>query len=305
MACPRKYYFEHVVGWHPNLPDHHLWFGIAVHESLEYIYEQWRIEAPKTYSSDLMKAAFSVFLTKYREKYPEETDGEFSRYKTPIGFASILREYHSKYSISDNFDVIYTEVSGSVPVGETPDGKPLNFYFVLDTLCKDSSGYFILEHKTTQWSPKLWSETFDISIQVGAGNHVLHCLYGDETRGLIINGLVFKKDPEVIRLPKFMSGKAMEEWLFQVEDLFRQIHLDHERLSETKPTDTVMKAFPKKETGCMQFNRVCPFHSYCANCTNPLRDAETPPPDFTIEFWDPRVRERKPGALILGEKNET
>lgn len=299
MACPRKFFFSYVLGWNPQNTSHDLVFGASVHSCLESIYRDWMKEG-KGYRDEQLLKGLSRFVQTYREEFPPETDSEVGP-KNPNSFARLLMLYADTYA-HDNFEVLYTEIAGSICVGTSAEGKQRDMYMVLDTVCRDQKGEFILEHKTSKWGTYLWSKSFEQSIQVGVGNHVLHCLY-DKPYGMVINGLLFRaKEPEFKRLPIPMSPLQMEDWLVTVNSYFDMIYRDLDKLTESTDKEAVLKCFPKNETACLQFNRVCPYADVCQGCANPLRNVN-PPIGFKQEYWDPRVREKREGVLMFsGEK---
>lgn len=258
------------------------------------------MKSGKGYTDERLLKGLSKFVETYREEFPPATDSEVG-VKNPANFARLMMLYADNYA-KDDFEVLYTEIAGSICVGTSASGTQRDMYMVLDTVCRDSKGEFILEHKTSKWSTYLWSKSFDQSIQVGVGNHVLHCLY-DKPYGMVINGLLFRaKDPEFKRLPLPMSPLQMEDWLVTVNSYFDMIYRDLDKLSDSKEEEAVLKCFPKNETACMQFNRACPYADQCQGCANPLRNTN-PPIGYKKEYWDPRVREKREGVLMFGEKS--
>lgn len=300
--CPRKYYFEFIRGWHLDAPEHDLWFGIAVHKGFEKLYELWKEEGPG-YDKSRVGIAWAAFLECYRERFPESTDEDF-RPKDPTNVLDMFLKYAQTYSSCDNFSVDFTEVSGQVIVGEHKNGDPLLLAFRLDTFCKDEKGKrFILEHKTSKWSSFLWGRSFDHSMQVGMGQHVLDmCFPEEEVFGVVINGLLFRNPPrfkkngepyansgpgnEVQRLPKQWCAEKKMNWLSDIQDLMQQVFSDFELLEECKENDPFLKAFPRNENSCFVFNRLCPYADLCL-LNNPLRIGNEAPIGFVTRHWNP------------------
>jgi len=67
MECPRKYFYEYVLGWRPSMPNVHLTFGTAWHAAVERLL----IEG---YSQEHVEEAKFIFLQYYRRDLPEEAD---------------------------------------------------------------------------------------------------------------------------------------------------------------------------------------------------------------------------------------
>ena len=297
QTCPRKFFFEHVLGWRRQNSDHDLWYGQAVHYAFEHMYSRWKERNKSGYTQRDVAEGFQKFLDHYRLKFSADTDIQHSA-KSPENTLIMLLNYAENYK-NDDFKVLETEISGSVAIGETPDGQIKRIFFRLDTVCEGDRGVFILEHKTSKWDPALWRASWTFDPQMGTGNHLLYSLYGDKTDCLRLNGIFLKaplktKDSETCsftRVPMRWSGRKMQDWLVGVKYEWDEIHLELERLSKCSEGDPVMTAFPRNPNGCMKFNRVCEYMDYCSSYHNPLQHTELPD-GFDEVFWDPREQDR-------------
>ena len=65
--CPRKFFYQYILGWQNAYPNNHLVFGSAWHMAME-----WLLNHPK----DIAGAALA-FLEYYREHFPPNTDELF------------------------------------------------------------------------------------------------------------------------------------------------------------------------------------------------------------------------------------
>lgn len=290
-TCPRLYFYEFMLGWRSRFPNHDLWYGISVHSALEHIYKEWKDNGVR-YTNRVVMEGYEVFLTQYREKFAPSTDIEH-KHKNPSETLIMLSEYVKHYS-RDDFEVVYTEISGSVPISRC--GKRI--FFRLDTLCRDERGFFILEHKTSAWDQARWQASLRQSTQVGVGNHLLFCLYGDKAWGVLLNGLFLTRPKSYeqedigrffVRVPMRRDMRRMEDWRVTAERWYDDIERETNiLLNEDNAEKPVMAAFPKNEHGCMAYNRLCRFADYCTAWPNPLARCHTCPEDFIVEFWDPR-----------------
>jgi len=191
QSCPRKYFYEYVLGWRADTPAHPLVYGGAVHLALESIYQDWKDRGTPGYTTEMVEKAYELFLEEYRQYFPPDTDEDFGG-KNPENTLRALGEYCIRYR-DDRFTVHWTEITGTALVG-TYNGKELHITFRLDTLCENEHGeFFLLEHKTSSWDIERWSRSHAFAIQAGTGNHALRCLYGDKSRGMVYNGLFLRK----------------------------------------------------------------------------------------------------------------
>ena len=239
------------------------------------------------YSPDSLADAYDKLLKCYREEFPEETDELYSP-KTPSRAMTALLEYADKYRHDlDELEVLYTEISGSVPIG-----KDLVMYFKTDSILKGKRGYKSFEHKTKGGSlTSLWGLQWLLSIQVGTYSHVLYCLYPeDEVDGVTINGAGFLKTKfDLQRFPVRKTRTQMQVYLDTVAYWHSQIKSEMGILSYCKDSDDVLNAFPLNPASCDRYFG-CPFLDYCQAWANPLRECDEPPMGFKVEFWDPRKK---------------
>lgn len=303
QTCPRKFFFEHVLGWRKSNSDHDLWYGQAVHYAFEHMYGQWKLRGTPGYTNRDVAEGFQKFLNHYRQKFAPDTDIQHAA-KSPENTLRMLLEYAEVYK-DDNFQVLETEISGSVAIGETPDGQVKRIFFRLDTVCEGDRGIFILEHKTSKWDPTLWRASWTFDPQMGTGNHLLYSLYGDKTDCLRLNGVFLKaplktKDAPTCafqRVPMRWSGRKMQDWLESVRYEWDEIHTNLHRLEQCSEGDPVMKAFPRNPSGCLKFNRICEYMDYCSAFTNPLRETALPE-GFEEFFWDPREQDQSYTKIV-------
>jgi len=307
QGCPRRFFFEYVLGWRLERPDHNLHFGSAVHLALEHMYDKWKARGKPGFEARDIVEGWAIFEEDYRKKFDAESDERFSP-KEPYNTMRLLTQYAEAYK-NDHFDVIHTEISGSVPIGATTDGRQKEIYFRLDTVCKDERGHFILEHKTSSWDTNRWAMSFKgFSAQVGTGCHVLYCLF-DNVYGLVLNGLFFRKPPrtrkdgepyasdsqsnEFLRKPMRLRAQGMEDWLAEMNQWYDDILADMDKLAATKETDDVMACFKRNPNHCLAYNRPCEYMDWCEMWHNPARESKRGVPvDFHVEFWDPRNNDK-------------
>jgi len=310
MACPRKDFYEYVLGWRPIQDDHNLIYGQAFHMALEHLYDKQNKRDDTKLSMRDAEEAWLVFMEYYRRFYSEESDLDKAP-KDPSNTERVLREYVELYSRIDRYKVVYSEISGAVPINTS--GRLI--YFRLDTVLYEpmSGTYMVLEHKTSKWSPTLWEASLSLSLQGGIGTHVLSCLYpADKVKGLTYNGIfLLKKGNEFRRMPYRRSVDGMQDWLTTINYYADKRERELDIYVNTDKEDApCMHAFPKNPTSCVAYNKPCPYMDFCKAWANPLRHImEAPPSGFQKKFWDPREQDKEWNAasahVVKPEEVET
>lgn len=287
QECPRKYFFEHILGWRSEAPAHDLYFGESWHKARE-----WQLN----HGYEDVSGAYLAFINYYRLKFTPETD-ELYRPKDPVGVSFALQKFADERlgDLTEN-ELLLTETSGKVPVSEDR-----YLYYRMDSVLreKEEGKVFSWDHKSAKKFSRQWSEKFFLSTQNGTYTHCLYCMYPiEEVLGVEFCGTCFeylKRGSKVRpagyhvnfqRVPAFKNSDQMNVWLWTVNDLLDQIDHDMERLMECKEDDQVMQAFPQRTTSCTNYWG-CIFHDYCMSWPNPLQRCYEPPLGFKIEFWNP------------------
>lgn len=311
QQCLRRYFFEHVLGWRPVRPNIHLHFGSAAHSAFErLLWLAHRDGGPKPEHKEECMAAF---LAEWR-KHAAPVDDDTFEPKSPACFEWALERYIEAYC-SDRFEVLWTEIAGSVPL--TPDNDYW-LHFKLDAVVRDGDKLKIIDHKTTGKAfPHDWTCSWRLSLQVGAYLHVGRCLFGGEFHGVVVNGVSLARRPRVRadgqpwanqrdNQPRFAranvehSPEAAERWWFDTLHTYTEVLAEHERLAECSPSHLVMRAFPCNYSACWS----CPYKRYCSVWANPLQHCAEPPVEMTVEHWDPRKREEAASATVVVESGK-
>ena len=289
QRCKRKFFYQYILGWRPDLPAHDLYFGECWHKAREY---------QLLYGYDKYFYAFDLFESEYRKEFPEETD-ELYRPKDPVAVLTALEKFavERPNDLKDN-EVLLTETSGTVPI----DIKGRVLHYRMDSVLKrkEDGKIFSWDHKSRKKSfNRQWAEQFQLSLQNGTYTHCMYCMYpiqdvlGVEFCGTAFDYLVrgSKVRPqgyniEFLRVPAFKPPDQMNAWLWTVNDLYNELEHEMVRLSYCKEDDQVMMAFPMNDTSCTEYWG-CEYHDYCISWQNPLQRCDQPPLGFREEFWDP------------------
>lgn len=301
FSCARLYFFKHICGWRVSSHQHDLFFGSCWHKAREYMMIN---------SYNDTHGALAEFFQVYRgglpenpgKGLPEETDHIY-RPKDPDGVTIAIPTFAGHYhrDLEEN-EVLYTEISGTVPVDESRV-----LHFRMDTVMrnKQTGAIFSWDHKSKGGNfNRQWEEKFHLSIQNGTYSHCLYCLFPEEREAGLVKGVEFcgtsfkylkrggKVNPqgysvEFKRVPAWKSPSQMNVWLWNTLDLLDDLDRDMDRLSHCKSSDPVMQAFRQNPNSCTNYWG-CPFHDFCMSWSNPLQYTDVPPLGFHQEYWDPR-----------------
>jgi len=291
-TCPRKFFYSHVLGWQPVAPNNHLIFGSAWHEAMEHL-------LLTSYSQTDTLKAFDKFLAYYREHFGPETDDMFKG-KTPDKAFERLSQYtgYHEYAFDlEDFNTLYTEISGKVSID-----ADRSLYFRMDALLqhRETSKIRAREHKTGS-GPYLWQEQFLLDGQPSIYNHVLNCLYpAEQIDGIEMNGCFFpnrksppKPEQVFLRILLKRTNEQMQTWLDNTRYYLWELEREYQLLDDTKESDKTLMAFPLRDTSCLNYFRLCPYHDFCMAWPNPLQRAFEPPIGFEERFWDPTAEPAK------------
>jgi len=300
LACPRKYFYAHILGWKLDTPAHDLHFGQCWHIAREH-------QLLNGYEDFV--GAYEKFLAKYREAFPPETDSMYNP-KTPTAVLNALQVFATdkQRDLLDNEvvqldGVKMTEISGTVPVDE----KRV-LYYRMDSIMqrKEDDMIFSWDHKSTTersingWQ---WQEAFHLSVQNGTYTHCLYCMFPiEQVLGIEFCGTGFAflqrgssarpagYHVTLKRVPAFKTPEQMNVWLWNVNKLLDDIDREMDYLFHCKEEDTVMTAFHQNPKSCTSY-RGCPYHDFCLAWQNPLQRSYEPPLGFREEFWNPAEME--------------
>lgn len=295
ITCPRKFFYEYILGWKPDFPSNHLIFGSSVHLALEHL-------LIKGYEYEEVLAAYDLFIQDYRKTYGPETDSLYAP-KTPENFFHTLSAYSKMWCADhETYEVLYTEIGGSVCISEEAE-----VFFKMDSLLKNrnTGKYLSLDHKTAS-SFYNWSDQFHLSLQTGTYTHVLNCLYPpEEVYGVVYNGiqmaksikgweqisngknLTVKSPIDFMRVPIQKNREQMNDWMILMNRIFRDIQMEFGLLSASSVDTRCLMAFPKRPVACNSYGRLCDYHDFCLSWQNPIKRSQEAPIGFIVSHWDP------------------
>lgn len=281
LACPRKYFYRHVLGWKSTAPNNHLIFGHAWHKAMEHLL--------LTKFQDV-EGAVMLFMADYRATFPPGTDELFNP-KTPAKADEAIRFYAQKFKDeAKEWEVLYTEIAGTVMI--TSEHV---MHFRMDTILRDvrNNLKFSLDHKTGSRKGRTWTDKWALGVATGLYTHVLYCLYPrEEVKGLMYRGTFFykKNPPEFEDVPCWKTLNQMQVWLWNTVYWYNLMRTQYELLSQATIDDEVLMAFPINPESCTQYFG-CPYHDFCTAWHNPLTRCQEPPMGFEVVFWNPEDEE--------------
>lgn len=305
MTCPRSFFYNYVLGWQQE--NNHLVFGKAWHEAMEHIL----LSGPAGYERESIHVAYAKFLDEYRKVYKEEDDELFSP-KTPERAAMALITYCQHYASDwDKFEVVemdgklLTEIAGSVPIGK------YELYFRMDAVIRHlrTGRVSPFEHKTGS-STYMWSEQWDLAMQVFCYMYVMYCLFDPaEVEGVLLNGVIFKKTKanrntdakqgigrhfEFLRPLVSRQIHQMEAWIERTVYHLDMMRMHFDMLADEDPSNKVMRAFPMVTTSCTKYLG-CKYKNFCMAFDNPIKQflKYATPMGWELKHWDPTVGEIK------------
>lgn len=282
-ACQRMCFYKHVCGLASGSEDRfHLEFGSAIHKALEHLHTN-------KFSDEAVFNACSSFTNDYINMCGGT--GVFKAGKSLDSGLLAIAEYAQLYLDSRDWEVLFTEISGSAPVS-----SKYHIHFRMDMICRNDKGVFVMEHKTKGdvRSSNLriaLSEEYRMSPQIFTYFHALNCVYEpNNITDTIVNVILFKsKAREYVRIPVYHTNEEMQEWLTATEQYISEYNEQIDAIANEyqrycgSPT---MQLFRKNEQSCQRYFG-CPFIDLCLSCTNPAKFLKEIPTGFTRKFWNP------------------
>ena len=300
QRCPRKYFYNYILGWNIKAPKNDLSFGTAWHFAVEHLLRHG-------YTPDIVNEAKFLFHESYRKDFHEVTDDIYEP-KNPAQAFYALDLYADRFrrDLSD-YEVLHTEVGGVVLIDED---SPM--HFKMDAILRNqkTQRVFYMDHKTSKRKAFNWSSQWNLSTQMLTYLHALYCLYTiEEVQGGRVRGSFFykSKDHEFDECDILKTPSQMESWLSDIQYYYAGLKFEMERLEECSDDTPAMECFPRNGTACGDWGG-CPYMEICDIWPNPLAKINSYIPDhLTVEFWDPRanptIRERV--DLTGGDEDDT
>lgn len=293
MSCPRQYFFRHILGWETESPNVNLVFGEGWHKAMRQLLIGGR-------DNSNVALSYKALEEYYRSVFPDPMTDDTRSPKVPSVALLSLAEYCEYYK-EDDYEVVETEVAGTVPIN--PANMQERMSFRIDAIVKGQCGYFVMEHKSGSRESEAWKNQWELSVQVGLYIHVLFCIYPQaEVWGAMVNGAIFRKSKGTafVRVPVRRTPSSMVNWMIQTQTWYREVMKDTEAvLSESNHPHQypVMSSFPMNTENCTKY-KTCLYHDFCVCWDNPLQRIDKGCPDgFRVNFWNPEEERKKAGKV--------
>lgn len=302
VACPRRYFYAHILGWRRDLPSHDLYFGQAWHLAREH---------QLLYGYEDIDGAFTKFLQYYRLQFDEATDSIYAP-KTPAGVLNALLKFYQEHSqdmieneVIERNGVKLTEISGTVPISEN---RKLHYKMDSHMRRLADGKVFSKDHKSTTGkyiNSDQWANQFYLGIQNGTYTHCLYCQYPiEDVLGVEFEGCGFEYlqrgsanrpagyHATIKQIPAFKKPEQMNVWLWNINAIMDDLERDMDRLFHCNIEDLVLKSFQQRPKSCGDY-RGCTYHDFCLSWSNPLQRCGCPPIGYREDFWNPEEAETK------------
>lgn len=306
MDCPRKFLFAYIFGWKQLDPNIHLEYGGAWHDAMEFLALAFKGNtdgSKRGYTNEEIRGAYRAFLTRYSQTYGDgpALEGIASLTGLPApnmpakdannAFIALV-DYQANWR-EDNFETLYTEVAGTVPIS-----NDRLFHVKLDTILREAARVFSLEHKTTGRRTNAWLQQWATMLQVGGYSYFLKSLIDagmieGNFGGVEINGAILRapnrngdSNNEFVRVPIRPTEEQTALWLWEVNHWIDFLDVQMLALQKARAKDDVLGCFPRNPTSCNKFG--CAYPGLCEHHVNPLKIYEKRPGEYKVEFWNPR-----------------
>jgi len=297
MDCPRKYFYNYMLGWRGQGSGIDANFGSAMHVALEHFSLLQKNSPGRDITDQDIADAYMLFLESYRANHPPDED-EFNKPKNPQTALDALTAYADEYNWKDKKEVVhYTETAGSALIDV---GRLIHFRFDL-IVSTPERGLFVRDYKTSKRRSDLWAASFEIKTQMGTYTHAAKCLFPEEhVWGIEIRGIfLYKTSRSADRkygnvdfwdVPIRKDRAMMEVWRWNTIQWLDRVAEDTERLAKCDSEAPVLGAFPMNTESCTKYG-ICPFHDFCTVWPNPLSRCSEPPMGFEVSWWNPADQE--------------
>ncbi|GAF83855.1 unnamed protein product, partial [marine sediment metagenome] len=146
IECPRKHFYNYMLGWKRKSGNIHLDFGSAIHTAMEHFNHLRKKNGTGYRLTDRDVAdAVLLFQHEYRENHPPDEDDYVKPKDCATGKYAIIC-YAEEFDLPDSKEkVLHAETSGAVSI----DIDRL-LYYKCDVILEDERGIFPRDYKTGQ-----------------------------------------------------------------------------------------------------------------------------------------------------------
>lgn len=293
MTCERFALLKHILGLTSEQVQIDLVFGAAVHKALELCPDPIAIgDAEKL--MEMIERMQSVFLVEYRKEIPETDDDVYKKNPTKakeMFLAYVMNGLKNGVKIRKilGIEIPFTIEIGGIPVHGT-----------IDLLYEGVDGkIYIRDYKTAGAKYMFELESFMLRYQFSIYLIAVRSIIGDrrdvviEVISLYVKGKHECTSTLIPRTIKYAES-AIAEIERYINDYKRDLELVKPEIFSDKPVDQYapFPIFPRRDTGCVQYMKLCQFASFCKDGINPMMWRDMLPTRFKRTVWDPRQKER-------------
>lgn len=316
-ACPRRFFYRHVMDWVSVGFSPPLLFGSSWHAAMDAVWEHMSDSgnARSSGTQDVANLGFKAFMHEWVEGGGPELDDINEDWQHRLGFRNPMVALEMLYGYvderrslfqRDSFELLSIEQPFAVPLD--PDDESLFYVGRFDKIFRIKEGIIIGEHKTTSLYAKIggframFLDSFSPNSQIDGYLHAARILYGDEVKACWIDASLVHKTvhDEFKIIPIERQFTQLDSWLWETRHWIQEIEGNWNALSDHGPEnqydmsdDPYMAAFPKNTGACQDFARNCSYIDLCKMWPNPI--AKELPGGYEKEHWSPFER------LGLGE----
>jgi len=271
QTCPRKYQHRIIEGWSSRGDSSALVAGAALHAGLA----AWN-------RGEGLVAAFAAINEEWNKRPPlNVTD-----WRTLPKVLATMRQYADHWG-QESFRVVglgtdqaLVERAYTLDTGLTlPDGEPIEYGGILDTVVEFNDAYYILEHKTTSVMGAGFWQQFKPNNQITGYIWAAMQLSDKPIKGAIVNAIGWFK-AGATRLERQITTRTpeeIEEWKQNLVQVCAEIR-----------GHTVGGYYPQRTAACTIYGR-CTYHGVCEQSPS-IREALFSQ-DFVADKWDHATRD--------------
>lgn len=274
MFCPRKYFFEIVLGFKTDKESVHLIFGRYYHSALE-CYDA-ALAAGGTWEEAREAAVMRALNISYNWESQDKTKNRFNLWRTVQWYCEQYPKHsdHVKPVVDkDGVPLIELPFSFTLPV-DYPGGHNYLICGYFDGIVEAMGSFFARERKTTGHTINTdWFSTFDIDAQIDLYSLASKICFDIKVRGVLIDGAQISINfSRFARAPSFRTEPQLEEFVKDLEYWIKQA----EKFA-------LEEYWPKASRFCF----MCPFRVVCGR--DPASQTGALLGNFRIEDWDPTI----------------
>lgn len=295
LACPRKYFYEHILNWKPQVPGIALAFGLATHAALE-VAGKWQMANPKkTLPTEVIDEARNEGQRIYKQETTEQ-ELNTEELRTPGKLDQLLCGYFSVYpyeawkviSVEQPFNLGVTAsgyTSADFNGGIIPDdGRLFSWVGKMDLIVEWPYGLSAVDHKTTSQLGPSFDDQWSPEIQMAGYIQALEIMERGTEKPRVVQGAMVNALRVVKTTPKQVSENFRRVPTTRRPD---ELKAHHDSLLGWVERMVDEKRYPQNTTSCSNYGG-CPYLELCRRDPNPVGRANAVvPPGFKHEVWNP------------------